>query len=217
MIPVDLHLDDRTRSRIWANEAIDMAALIKGSTAPAYQVTIGTSSEGGPNFTILESAGKGSNLSSTEWMAAFDIYMAVYLQQHMGALQGLSAHKSIMMNLMSTGADWREYDSRYRLLVQKGLLNWGQHHSALLNAAMLKMLSKPQGQRLTKTQAPAERSLRIPKGYCLNFHKKSHCDRPNCPYNHECPKCKKEHPLAKCEEGTKSEAEQSSFRKQKAT
>ena len=211
IIPVDLHVSDRTRAKIWANEAIDMGSLLHGNKEPTDVKIL--YSDGQSNVTMVNQ--KQSNMSEDEWREAFNIFRAVFVKKFKDNA-GLCIHEKKVVQLMRKKGDWRHYDLTYRQMIQKGLIQWGQmpegHYSECLlrnvQVGNTKNFPKQNPSKPSSTMGPF-----IPVGFCRRFHKGLNCERgTNCKYKHLCPQCGKGvHPQKECKNKqsnkTKSQSE----------
>ncbi|XP_070204476.1 uncharacterized protein [Littorina saxatilis] len=206
-VPVDLFVEDKIKQRIWTNEAIDMALLVKGEEGPSYDVTITKSTEG-PSLQIRDSPQKASTLSESRWMAAWNIFTAIYVQKFSAAGQGLAVHFQQVQLLMQEKGDWRGYDRSFRRMVQQGLKTWGASCPELYTTARLKFIQSVQNAPL-RCDSPADGNrwnAGAPKGYCLNFHVKGSCTLNRCRYKHACFHCQNgEHPAISCPEAKQAD------------
>ncbi|XP_070185637.1 uncharacterized protein [Littorina saxatilis] len=204
-VPVDLFVEDKLKARIWAQEAIDLATLVKGEDHGSYDITISKSADG-PSFSIRDAPNKANVLSEASWTAAWNIYAAIYTQRFPTAMQGLAVHFQQVQQLMLEKGDWRGYDRAFRRMVQQGLQQWGVASPALYTSARLKFVHGAMAAPHHRGDSPAavwQRGGRngAPKGFCYDFHLNNSCKytAAQCRYKHLCYKCKTgDHPASQC-------------------
>ncbi|XP_070204771.1 uncharacterized protein [Littorina saxatilis] len=180
-VPVDLFIDDKLKTRIWSQEAIDLATLVKGEDHGSYDITISKSADG-PSFSIRDAPNKATVLSESSWTAAWNIYAAIYTQRFPTAMQGLAVHFQQVQQLMLERGDWRGYDRAFRRMVQQGLQQWGVASPALYTSARLKFVHGAMAAPHHSGDSPAavwQRGgrNRAPKGFCYEFHLKNSCNK----------------------------------------
>ena len=228
-VPVDLFIDDRTKNRIWANEAIDLAILIKKGKPKQFSIEVGRS-ESGPAFLLSDVDDPAMvEMKWREWDEAWNIFQAIYLSKYTSQYyrDGLAQHKSHVSRLMSEGGKWADYDMKFRRMVQRSLTPWGAMHAELYTSAWIagqrEKSEKHKAQNTKKNPNTfGKRGGLVPTGSCIKFHAKGTCGFPNCRYSHECYKCKKgSHSASACtvpvKPGTDQEVGQkSSFRRSEA-
>ena len=105
----------------------------------------------------------------------------------------LMKYSEVVQDLALRGADWRFYDTQFRLLRQANPteLPWGSTHKILIMHAFqslnqLYATVRPQ-------QLPDPLFLR---GFAVKLHRGDHC--AGCNYKHACYKCGVVHPALRC-------------------
>ena len=207
-VPVDLFIDDKTKQKIWENEAIDLAVLVKKA-----KLKTGDDECGEPDI---------AELKCREWDDAWNIFQAIYLKKytHQSYKDGLATHKQYVSQLMSKG-NWAAYDIQFRRMVQKGLCVWGEMCAPLYTSAYLAgARDTPQAHLPKKNQNPGKKSHSVPRGWCIDYHHRGACNRSNCLFSHLCHHCHKEHSAKMCPtpgqangKGPKPQGQNQSFRK----
>ena len=104
----------------------------------------------------------------------------------------------MLCDLVACGADWRFYDSQFRILCQSNPAEfpWGSKHWKLWICAQ-----NFNNACFSKAPMPArQNSLNagplVPKGYCRKFHRGTDC--LGCSFKHQCFKCAAVHPALRC-------------------
>ena len=201
-VPVDLHIDDKLKNRIWANEAIDMALLVKGGESVSVGLQI-TKSTQGSLVQIAEVPQKASFLSESQWLAAWNIFGAIYLQRHPGEAPKLAVHFQQVQKLMQLKADWRGYDTAIRRMIQQGRQRWGQHNPSIFTDARLKFITTQGFQAGGQNQRSR---FPVPQGFCFAFGQNQKCLRRSCIFKHSCAHCGAPHATLTCGKGLEKKA-----------
>ena len=171
-----------------------------------------------------------TNLSIAKWNEAFEIYMAIYLENAHSSSDMLKLARSLLTykkevnNLCKLGYDWLAYDHHFRSDRAAKPFPWATTRQDLL------MEYQPQRrnfrpystQQQSKPYGP-KKSLRtkdgnhIPFGYCMAFHtRNSRCETPNCSFQHACPKCATRHPIYRpCNNNTNTKSKDDMERSKK--
>ena len=109
----------------------------------------------------------------------------------------------VVRDLATRGADWRLYDTQFRLLRQSNPaeLPWGYTHWELWIRAQTfghARLSKPQSNMRTSSNnsSLSVAGPFVPRGFCRKFHRGAEC--LGCNYKHNCFKCGVVHPAIRC-------------------
>jgi hypothetical protein len=184
VIPVDLLVSDKMKGRIWAHEAIDVGDLVRSTDKKKEK-------EAEDTDVPLEVR----ELTPKQWIAAWNIYTAIYLQQHSEAAMGLAVHFQQVNKLMDREGDWQRYDWVYRKFIQHGIKKWGDPVSNLYTDALIapKAGVKGRGEAQGNKKGGARPSVK----YCYEFNNKGACFKYSCQFKHSCLKCHKEGHAAK--------------------
>ena len=74
---------------------------------------------------------KKTKLPFTRWVEAWNIFVCIYVTGHSENAQltpSLAQHFQVVCDHFHKGQDWEYYDSQFRLLREKGLVQWGEKH-----------------------------------------------------------------------------------------
>lgn len=198
-IPVDLHVDDKVKNRVWGNEAIDMALMLNKDDPLFHDLRqhLTQQEEKGTLFHV--------RLSESRWTAAWNIFQSIYMKRHPTVASGLAIHFQQVQKLMAAKGDWRGYDIGVRRMIQQGLQQWGTPNPTLYAEARLRFLSAPQPKQAGKV------GDQVPLSYCIDYHKRNACNKgKQCRYKHVCYICQAGvHRAAGCWGPKGSSAEQS--------
>lgn len=124
-------------------------------------------------------------LNLDQWLSAFFIFSAIYLQRYPNESEALLMYVETVRRLEKKGGNWRYYDEQFRKLKKPLGLHWNDNHQALWLDARLDQIQSPK-------QSMQSQNL-VPNGYCQKYHAGNTCRYP-CRYNHRCFKCGMFHP-----------------------
>ena len=138
----------------------------------------------------------------TNWTIAWNIFLAVLTEARgdPNLPSRMAKHFEIVSMLASKNQEWRQYDTKFRQLLELGLVGWGDVHSELLSIAQTRMA--PQVQVSAGRSSGSSNSLPIreyPKGFCFRHNRGLSCsDGPNCRFVHRCFNCSGTHAFIAC-------------------
>ena len=149
------------------------------------------------------------NINISKWNEAFDIYIAVYIENahsHSDMLKltrSLLTYKKEINNMAKLGYDWAGYDRHFRSDRQATPFPWSTtRHDLILEYQNTRRnfrtfstpyQSRPSG---TKKSLRTKDGNQIPFGYCMAFHtRNTRCETENCSFQHGCPRCQAKHPV----------------------
>ena len=215
-IPLGAHIPKRIKEKIWANEYIDLSALLPTNVDnDLWSVTFA------PNTVTLQNQQNvpkpKSILSFYEWNEAFRIYMAIYIQIFPEDAPHMLKYMSTIKNIyeMKGNESFRYYDETFRLLRKENSQPWQQEIDELYRKAMFMKSSKftvnhnfpqpPTTAKYNNGTAINPNNRRVQpfldtnnNGTCHIYNKYQCCTKRNYPYQHVCRVCKGPHPQAKC-------------------
>ena len=141
-------------------------------------------------------------ITINDWVKAFQIYMAVYIQKpgREARAPELLTYMAEIQSIAEDGLDWALYDEQYRRDRASNLSPppWSAVNQPLHNVLMRKRNSgMPPGQAHQKPNTGNFRNNHntssIPVGFCYAYHSRTRrCEKANCPFKHQC--FKRNHP-----------------------
>ena len=199
-VPIDANVSPKIKAKIWAHEFIDLGILLSsGAGDTRYHLSV-SSPQGSPLPTLsLEPSHKPKNIPNIDsWTSAFQVFVGVYTAKFPMNAPALMKYSEVVHDLAARGADWRFYDSQFRLFRQSNPTEfpWGSTHWELWIRAQ-----HFNNARFSKAQMPARHNSSnagsmVPKGFCRKFHRGTDC--PGCSFKHQCFKCGVVHPALRC-------------------
>ena len=199
-VPIDANVSPKIKAKIWAHEFIDLGTLLSsGAGDTRYHLSV-SSPQGSSLPTLsLEPSHKPKNIPNIDsWTSAFQVFVGVYTAKFPMDAPALLKYSEVVRDLAARGADWRFYDSQFRLLRQSNPTEfpWGSMHWELWIRSQ-----HFNNARFSKAQMPARHNSSnagsmVPKGFCRKFHRGTDC--PGCSFKHQCFKCGVVHPALRC-------------------
>jgi hypothetical protein len=196
-IPIDMNVSEKTKTKIWANEYIDLSLLLnKKKDQTNYQLCMSSDTlDNGHQAITLEPKHKLKAITSIDsWVTAFQIFVGVYTQKYPTDAHSLMKYSDIIRDLALRGFNWHFYDENFRFMRQSKpcAFPWGAIHWELW------IRSQPMRNSTHSNQKERDNKDRInvPNGYCYKFHRGIYC--VGCRFKHACPKCDKNHAFIKC-------------------
>ena len=186
--PIDAHVTDSLKQKIWSNEFIELSQLLKGNSEPEHFNITMSSGSGVPSLCLLPKKRQGIS-SIDQWNTAFTIFMSVYLTKFPLEAKAILKYSETVNVLQKKGGNFLAFDENVRYLRQCKLSAWDTFHTEQYVEAMTQFK-----QPTSSTPSPTGRQ--IPRGFCFEHHEGRRCD--GCRHNHRCPWCGGSHPATKC-------------------
>ena len=199
-VPIDANVSSKIKCKIWAHEFIDLGILLtSGSGDTRYHLSVSSPHGSSLPTLAIEPSHKPKAISNIElWTTAFQIFVGVYTAKFPLDAPALMKYSEVVRDLAARGADWRFYDSQFRILRQSNPAEfpWGSTHWELWIRAQ-----NFNNARFSKAPMPARQNSSnagfvVPKGYCRKFHRGTDCS--GCSFKHQCFKCGAVHPALRC-------------------
>ena len=193
--PLAAHLPNRVKDRIWANSYISMATLL-----PSYECD----SDDESKLKDRTKRHKATLLTISDFSTAFQIFIAAMSEKNPEHTAGLLKHLATLQNMArSYGPDaWREYDFRFRQLMQHdGTMQWGHTHLEIYSEASLTGIrAKYQASSSTRQHQPTTSNQPFRANTCWQFQRTGSCPRASCRFGdtHHCYTCRGPHPTSQC-------------------
>lgn len=201
-VPIDANVSAKIKAKIWAQEFIDFGVLMSsGAGDTRYHLSVSSQNGSALPTLSLEPSQKPKAIANIgAWTSAFQIFVGVYTAKYPMEAPALMKYSEVVRDLAARGADWRFYDTQFRLLRQSNPaeLPWGSTHWELWIRAQNfnnARFSKPQPPVRNNSSSSVSGPF-VPRGFCRKFHRGDHC--PGCNYKHNCYKCGVVHPALRC-------------------
>ena len=179
------HVPAQLCQKIWANEYINLALLLKNSVELQDFFSSGVLhlTGGGHLETRPESTAKDKVSNIEKWTDAFLIFSSIYLKRYPNKSQELLQYMSIIREAASRSStlSWRSYDEQFRLRQALSVQSWGKINSDLWLRVMTSSTTQSTITNVGQTDLHT-------KGTCFDFND-GFCGRMNCKFSHVCSHC----------------------------
>ena len=123
------------------------------------------------------------------WTSAFQIFVGVYTAKFPIDALVLMKYSEVVHDLAAHGADWRCYDTQFRVMCQSNPteFSWGSTYWELWIGAQ-----NFHNSHVSKAQLPVRHNSStvgslVAEGFCRKFHRRIDCS--GCNFKHQCFKC----------------------------
>ena len=185
-VPLGMHVDTGTKSKIWSNQFIDLSILLSRQTSQSYKIQLED------NQLTMTPKKKIFMLNMEQWNQAFMIYMSVYVEKYpdqaIHMLQYIG-HIQEMAQMSGENAA-RHYDQMFRKWRQNTPLPWNVINQSLHAKAL--------AVGLRQKIVPGKKGTGTQQRPCFSLRYKGVCNNESCPYRHFCDTCKAVHPNKTC-------------------
>ena len=185
--PIDVHLDPKTKSKIFCNEFVNFNTLISAnSTGEEYNLQFD-----GSTVSLVPKNRIQQIRTMDQWTEAFHIFVSVYIQAHPGETQNLMKYAHTIQSLFKQSgfAAAMSYDTSFRRWrQQQPSLLWEVVNAELFLHASTISLGKVQPVQ-GQFQGPfrGNRPTMANKNRCWSFAKNGTCPRGSaCRFQHLC-------------------------------
>ena len=196
-VSLSSRVSSKIKAKIWSNEYINFGTLLSLSpNNQKYSITVASSdSESRRPHRTLEPSQPAKKIQSiTQWLSAFNIFVAIYAEKQATDTPKLMKYCEIVRDIAAKRGDWLYYDEQLRFIRQSApdQYPWDAIHWELWLKAVTNFRPKPhfpsgKGHLRTSPQS-------FPKGTCWRFHAGKVCN--GCRFDHVCYKCGSPHPAA---------------------
>ena len=199
-VPIDANVSSKIKRKIWAHEFIDLGLLLtSGSGDTRYHLSVSSPYGSSLPTLAIEPSHKLKAIPNIElWTTAFQIFVGVYTAKFPLDAPALMKYSEVVRDLAARGADWRFYDSQFRILRQSNPAEfpWGSTHWELWICAQTFNNAHFSKAPMPAHQNSSNAGFVVPKGYCRKFHRGTDCS--GCSFKHQCFKCGAVHPALRC-------------------
>ena len=192
------------QKKIITHRYVDFHELLPNDDTSEYTLQFQPNSQPAP-FQLVRN--KKDPINRSQWLAAWDEYMAIYIQKHPKHIAQMMTYAKTIRSMMASNYDWRSYDETFRR--RRELADNNNSASSWVELkldAYLEAMKKPGGEfreakRGARKSASVEGRNLVPPSYCYDYHNRfSFCENHNCTYLHQCPtkNCQGNHPIYMC-------------------
>ena len=205
-LPLDFHVNEKTRTQIWSDSYIDLAALLPNFQDEKDDILYENSS-----LKISNKVKSKQLLSILQWSNAFDIFMSIYILKHANSALSLIKY-AYNMRTMSKQFGFqavKSYDEQFRKVRKLMNLDWGLINDELWrmaafgtrNSGSQSNSSTSQFKGLRNGPPPFQRRAQqsqFPTGYCWAYCRMGTCSNTQCKHKHQCANCNQKHATLSC-------------------
>ncbi|MEW8089145.1 MAG: hypothetical protein AB2810_16810 [Candidatus Thiodiazotropha endolucinida] len=181
--PLGLHVDSNVKTKIWANQYIDLSLLLARRASQTYNIQMQN------NQLTMVPKQKTFALNMDQWNRAFTIFMAIYVERYPEQATSMLQYMGNMQEMANEAGETtaKYYDSQFRRWRETSQLPWNIINQSLHAKALAVGLKSK-----ANIQAPntIQRNQKKP---CYNFRNTGVCKRANCPFKHYCEHCRTFH------------------------
>lgn len=197
------HVPEKIKNLIREDKFVDMSLLLPNSSPADEELVLTLGENGEMKFRPKQ---KSQSINSFEtWSKAFSTFVAIYCGKYPKYAAPLMQYWSSVRDMANIGANWRQYDEKFRQSRALKKIQWDKIDTELWTrcTTALRMFA-PQKSKNTASATPTGATyqyLFVPKEYCFAFHRGRDCPAPpnQCKYSHTCFICKVgTHPANKC-------------------
>ena len=203
-LPVYAQVNQKLRTKIWADEFVDMSAMLQDSAEKrqfALSIQEGDNEES-PLVCVTKTNTQKIG-SFQRWLKAFEIYMAIYLLQPSKLEQATMMLKYIntVRGVAERGGNWAQYDETFRSLRYIQGWQWDLIHSELWLQAVQPVNVFRGGPTAFRGKASriTANANKNGGGICFAYNKGQKCTQNPCKYRHICQQCGNKHASIKCQ------------------
>ena len=193
-VPVDLHIDSKTKAKIHANNFVDFVALLNDSSSQVDQYQLEVTG----NRVALVPTSKVTQINNMErWMEAFNVFVSIYSEAHPLQTPALMKHATIVHGIAKrsevTAALF--YDVNFRKWHQRqSTLQWG-----VINNELFLQAGSMTGGTVSRFKGPFQSANPSRPGRCWDFMRTGFCARgKQCRFSHRCIGCGGPHHIKNC-------------------
>ncbi len=211
-------VEERMIKKIWSGQFVEFPELLNGEEGGIYDVTY-TQDESAKQMSLTQRP-KKEITTYDEWLRAWETYHVIYLKHPANNIkhQQMVTYAKNIRQFREQGYNWIQYDRKFRhqrLSFGTSIPPWGCIRQDLWNDMVterqLRGPFREPGAQQEKSSGQFRKQGKsggsfnpgyIPKSYCYGYHLPGRtCESgAECTFNHECPKCSKEHPAHTCGE-----------------
>ena len=194
----------KIKGKIWANEFIDFGALLYPvHKQERYSLSLAPHDQQGsttqPQLTLEPSHASKRITSITQWLSAFNTFVAIYTSKFHSEAPKLMKYCEIVRDITNKPGDWNFYDQQFRFLRQSvpDQHPWDGVHWELWLKAVTSFRHKSQATFSDKPTFRHKGRQQFSKGVCWVFNAGKYC-AAGCRFEHKCSHCGSKHPASQC-------------------
>ena len=177
-VPLGIHVDAATKSKIWSNQFVDLSILLSRQTSQSFQIQLQE------NQLTMTPKKKIFMLNTEQWNQAFTIYMSIYVEKYPDQAVHIMQYMGHIQEMAQISGEFaaRHYDKMFR--------NWRQRTPLPWNVINQSLHAKALAVGLRQKVVSSKRGTAQQQKSCFFFRSKGFCNNSYCPYRHYCEQCK---------------------------
>lgn len=204
-VPLGGRVSAKLKSKIWADEFVDMGAMLNTSTTQdKYSLSVTAPNPGvstkTANFMFEPVQGNKKVSSIHEWITAFHTFAAIYLTKFSVEAPNVLKYCETVRDIATRGGDWLYYDEQFRSLRQSAPKQypWNAVHWELWHRSVTFRAKQPV-QQSDRSNTKSRGKSPFVKGVCWTYNSGRFCS--GCRFEHKCSKCGGKHQSVQCQSG----------------
>ena len=119
-VPLGIHVDAATKSKIWSNQLVDLSILLSRQTSQSFQIQLQEN-----KLTMIQKK-KIFMLNTEQWNQAFTIYMSIYVEKYPDQAVHMLQYMGHIQEMAQMSGEFaaRHYDQMFRNWRQSTPLPW---------------------------------------------------------------------------------------------
>ncbi|XP_060578626.1 uncharacterized protein LOC132735666 [Ruditapes philippinarum] len=204
LLTISMHVEQKTRSKIWADEYIDLGLLLPASAMDSAddscQLRMVESTSG---LMLIRKPQQKTILSLPRWFSAFHCFVSIYTEKFPHAAPALMQYTETIRKLGQRAGDEAAlfYDKTFRQLRQTDptLVFSSLHTDTYTEALAMGLTQQKKSFNLKPFQAFRSQGSPQAGMPCYSFNNNNgKCTRPRCPFKHVCQRCYGPHSKKSC-------------------
>ena len=199
-LPLGNTVPSKLKSKIWADEYIDLKMLTKEAEEEEITFTV-RKSQGSSSIAMTPTGSKTSPLDNIqEWTNAMLTFAAIYTERHPVTAPAMLKYVRSVRDMSAQGGNWIYYDTQFRKQKahyhwQWDFIHWELHFNAM--SKPVPRFSAPLSAK--KPSMNMGQPFHVPRGFCWGYHKTGKCANPSpCQFKHACFRCGAKHASRWC-------------------
>ncbi|OWF39199.1 hypothetical protein KP79_PYT25200 [Mizuhopecten yessoensis] len=195
--PLDMHVDTRTKQKIWADQYVDFGSLLSTNGSEQFNITVTDNT-----LALIPKTKPVAIKSMDHWISAFQVFVTVVVQAKPELAGPLMKYANIIQHISRKAGDLaaNHYDVNFRKCRQAAphQLPFDQVNQELFLEAMTYNLAR-KGQPSQNEHEQGHAQGKSTQGkVCFAFQRKGVCNRQHCVFKHLCKTCGGPHSFRKC-------------------
>lgn len=200
-LPLHAKINANIKNKICNNEYIELGQLLHPDRWDQYNMSLSANTAG---HTLSLAPQNRKIRSIDQWISAFNIYAAIYLDKFAGEAMTMLKYIETVRRLAQKGGNFISYDEnvRYMRQIHSPPPAWDHFQAELYVEATTSVAPRyhnayNSNSRLQSKPRIPTNNLKHPVGSCFTFHDGKPCY--GCRYSHACYQCNTgNHPASRC-------------------